>query len=167
MVRIRGMAQTGLRVVAEMQSPHCVVVKAASTEPGRPVVNAAKKSLTLDMPELLGGNDRGVMPLEALMAAYAGSLNVTGNFVAHTSEFDLKSWKFTVWAEFDPSGIWGLNKVSKPIHVVHVEATVVTNESEKRLRELCATTEQRDPMHQLLKKAGVKFIAKWTRVKPK
>ena len=164
MVRIKKMSQTGLRVVARMKSPHCVVVKAASTEPGRPVVNPAKKTLTLDMPELLGGNDGGIMPLEALMAAYAGSLNVTGNFVAHTSDFDLQSWELTVWAEFDPSGIWGLNKVAKPIHVVHVEARVVTKESEKRLRELRAETQKRDPMHQLLKKAGAKFVEKWTRV---
>lgn len=161
-IRIKKLPQTGLRVMARMASPHSVTVNVAD----RAGNTHAHKSVTLDMPELLGGTDRGLMPLEALMAAYAGSINVTGNFVAHTSDFELTKWDLTVWAEFDPSGIWGLNKVSKPIHVVHVEAVVTTSESEKRLRDLRTETQKRDPMHQLLKKAGVEFKEKWTRVKP-
>jgi uncharacterized OsmC-like protein len=148
--------------LARMTSPHSVEVnvadRAGKTQP--------HKVVTLDMPELLGGADSGLMPLEALMAAYAGSINVTGNFVAHTSDFELEKWDLTVWAEFDPSGIWGLNKVTKPIHVVHVEAVVSTAESEKRLRDLRLEMQKRDPMHQLLKKAGVKFKERWTRVRP-
>src|SRR5690349_22768907 len=126
-IRIKRLPQTGLRVLARMASPHCVTVNVAD----RSGNTQAHKSVTLDMPELLGGTDRGLMPLEALMASYAGSMNVTGNFVAHTSDFELVNWDITVWAEFDPSGIWGLSKVTKPIHVVHVEAVVTTSESEK------------------------------------
>lgn len=154
MVRIRRMPQTGLRIQARMESPH------------RVKITAGDKSLVLDMPALLGGTHRGIMPLEALVAAYAGSINVTGNFVAHTSDFALQGWEFTVWAEFDPSGIWGLQKVRKPIHVLHVEAKVLTKESEQRLRQLRRTLAERDPMRQLLKRAGVKFQEKWIRVKP-
>jgi putative redox protein len=161
-IKIKRVPQTGLRVLARMASPHCVTVDVAdrsgNTQP--------HKAITLDMPELLGGTDRGPMPLEALMAAYAGSINVTGNFVAHTSDFELANWELTVWAEFDPSGIWGLNKVAKPIIVVHVEAVVTTAESEKRLKQLRLETQKRDPMHNLLKKAGAKFKEKWTCVKP-
>jgi len=43
---------------------------------------------------------------------------------------------------------------------------VTTKESEKRLKALRAETQKRDPMHNLLKKAGVKFKEKWTRVQP-
>jgi uncharacterized OsmC-like protein len=56
--------------------------------------------------------------------------------------------------------------VTKPIIVVHVEAMVTTSESEKRLKQIVAETQKRDPMHNLLKKAGVRFKEKWTRVKP-
>lgn len=161
-LRIKRVPQTGLRVIARMASPHCVTVDVAD----RLGNSQPHKALTLDMPELLGGTDRGPMPLETLMAAYAGSMNVTGNFVAHTSDFELNSWDLTVWAEFDPSGIWGLHRVAKPIIVVHVEAAVFTNESEQRLKQLRLETQKRDPMHQLLKKAGVKFKEKWMRVKP-
>ena len=154
MVRIKRVPQTGVRIQVAMETPQRVLVR------------GAEKSLRLDMPELLGGTNRGVMPLEALLAAYAGSLNVVGNFVAKTMEFDLHRWDFTIWAEFDPRGIYGLAKVSKPILVVHVEARVTTSEPERRLSELRRRTAERDPVHNLLKSAGVRFREEWQRVAP-
>ena len=155
MVRIRKIPQTGLRITAKMETPH------------RTAIAAGDKTLRLDMPQLLGGTHRGIMPLEAVVAAYAGSLNVVGNFVAKTMDFDLRHWEFTIWAEFDPSGIWGLAKVRKPILVVHVEAQVTTTESERRLTELRKRLAERDPVHNLLKTAGVRFKETWERVSPK
>jgi uncharacterized OsmC-like protein len=154
MVRIKRVPQTGLRIIAKMESPNRVAVAAGD------------RSLRLDMPRLLGGTHRGVMPLEAVLGAYAGSLNIVGNFVAKTMDFDLRNWDFTVWAEFDPSGIWGLAKVKKPIRVVHLEVQVTTPESERRLAELRKRLAQRDPVHNLLKSAGVRFDEKWRRVSP-
>ena len=155
MVRIKKVSQTGLRIIANMETPH------------RVSVCVGDKTLKLDMPRLLGGTHKGIMPLEAVIAAYAGSLNVVGNFVAKTMDFDLCDWEFTIWAEFDPSGIWGISKVRKPILVVHVEARVTTTESERRLTELRKRLAERDPVHNLLKSAGVRFEEKWQRVSPK
>jgi uncharacterized OsmC-like protein len=154
MVKIKKMPQQGLRIHATMETPH------------RTAITASGKSLKLDMLEMLGGTHRGIMPLEALLAAYAGSLNVVGNFVAKTMEFDLHGWEFTIWAEFDPSGIWGLKKVRRAILVVHVEARVTTPESAARLAQLRKVTVDRDPVHNLLKKAGVRIEEKWERVLP-
>ena len=95
MVRIKKVSQTGLRIIANMETPHRVSVRVGD------------KTLKLDMPKLLGGTHKGIMPLEAVIAAYSGSLNVVGNFVAKTMDFDLQNWEFTIWAEFDPSGMWG------------------------------------------------------------
>lgn len=134
--------------------------------PLRVAVRAGEKSLRLDMPELLGGTNKGMMPLEALLAAYAGSLNLVGNFVAKTMDFDLRHWDFTVWAEFDPRGIWGLKRVPRAIQVVHVDARVSTDESERRLAQLRKTMAERDPVHNLLKSAGVRFKETWRRVPP-
>ena len=118
------------------------------------------------MPALLGGTNRGAMPLEALLAAYAGSLNVVGNFVAKTMDFELQRWDFTIWAEFDPSGMYGLAKVTKPILVVHVEARVTTPESGPRLAQLRNVMAVRDPIHNLLQSAGVRIEEKWERITP-
>jgi uncharacterized OsmC-like protein len=154
MVKIKRIPQTGLRITAKMESPNRVAVAAGD------------RLLRLDMPRLLGGTHRGVMPLEAILGGYAGSLNIVGNFVAKTMDFDLRNWDFTVWAEFDPSGIWGLAKVKKPIRVVHLEVRVTTPESERRLTELRKRLAERDPIHNLLKSAGVRFDEKWQRVSP-
>jgi uncharacterized OsmC-like protein len=158
MVRIKRIPQTGLRIQVKGETPHRIAITAG---------DKGDKTLKLDMPELLGGTHKGIMPLEALLASYAGSLNVVGHFVAKTMDFDLRGWEFTIWAEFDPSGIWGLAKVTRPILAVHVEARVTTTEPEKRLKELRKRLAERDPVHTLLKKAGVQFKEKWQRVPPK
>jgi uncharacterized OsmC-like protein len=154
MVRIKRVPQQGLRITGKMESPH------------RTAIAAGDKSLKLDMPTLLGGTHKGIMPLEAVVAAYAGSLNVVGNFVAKTMDFHLEGLEFTIWAEFDPSGIWGLAKVKKPIRVVHLDVRVTTIESEPRLKQLRKRLAERDPVHNLLKSAGVKIQEKWERVAP-
>ncbi len=160
MVRIRKVPQTGLRIVATMETPHRIVAQSGDRQ------MHDEKSIRLDMPEIMGGSNRGLMPLEALLAAYAGSLNVVGNFVAKTMEFDLRHWEFTIWAEFDPRGIYGLEKVPKAIRVMHVEASVTTPESDSRLARLRKTTAERCPVHNLLKSAGVRFKEKWEIVSP-
>ena len=155
MVRIKRIPQTGLRIHAAMESSQRVLVR---SEEG--------KKVRLDMPNLLGGTNRGMMPLEAVLAGYAGSLNVVGNFVAKTMDFEMNHWEFTIWAEFDPRGIYGLAKVPKPLLVVHVEARVETIESPRRLAELRKRLAERDPVHNLLKAAGVRFKEEWERVPP-
>ena len=154
MVRIKKIPQTGLRIEAKMETPHRVVVRAGD------------KAIRLDMPKLLGGTNRGLMPLEAVLAAYAGSLNVVGNFVAKTMDFDLRGWEFTIWAEFDPSGMWGIAKIKNAILVIHVEVRVTTPESARRLAELRKRLAERDPVPNLLKRAGVQFQEKWQRLAP-
>ena len=154
MVKIQRVPQEGLRITATMETPQRVRVQARD------------KGLRLDMSKLLGGTGTGLMPLEALLAAYAGSLNVVGNFVAKTMDFDLRQWEFTIWAEFDPRGIWGLKKVSKAIQVVHLEARVTTTETERRLAQLRSKMAERDPVQNLLKRAGVRLLETWSRVPP-
>ena len=154
MVRIRKVPRTGLRVEAKRESPQRVLVR------------GAERTLRLDMPKLLGGTNRGVTPLEALLAAYAGSLNVVGHFVAKTMDFDLRDWQFTISADLDPRGMYGLTRVSNALPVVHVEAAVTTGESLRRLTDLRLEIERRCPVHNLLKNAGVRFRPRWTRVLP-
>jgi uncharacterized OsmC-like protein len=129
-------------------------------------VRADGRSLRLDMPELLGGSNRGMMPLEAVLAAYAGSMNVVGNFVAKTMDFELRGLEFTIAAELDPRGIWGLAPVRNPFPVLHVHAIVTTTEPPRRLALFRKRLAERCPVHNLLKKAGVRFQETWERVPP-
>jgi hypothetical protein len=56
--------------------------------------------------------------------------------------------------------------VKKPILVIHLEAQVTTTEPERRLAELRKRLAERDPVHNLLRSAGVRFEEKWKRVPP-
>jgi len=153
-VKIKRIPQEGLRIQAKMETPHRVTVR------------AGEKSFRLDTPELLGGSGRGMMPLEAVLGAYAGSLNLVGNFVAKTMDFTLKNWDFTIWAEFDPRGIYGLAKVPKALRVVHLDAKVITPETPRRLAQLRKTLTERCPVHNLLKLSGVRIRENWEIVAP-
>ncbi|MBI4464226.1 MAG: OsmC family protein [Acidobacteria bacterium] len=154
MVKIRKVPQTGLRVEARKETPHRVVVRAGG------------RTLRLDMPRLLGGTNRGMMPLEALLAAYAGSLNEVGHFVAKTMDFDLRDWRFTVSAQLDPRGMYGLARVRNAFPRLHVEAQVTTGESLRRLALLRRQLTERCPVHNLLKNAGVRLRHTWKRIVP-
>ena len=154
MVRIRKLPQQGLRIEARMETPQRVLARAGS------------RSLRLDMPELLGGSNRGMMPLEALLAAYAGSLNVVGNFVAKTMDFQVRGLEFTISGLLDPRGMYGLKTVRQPLRTLHVEARVTTGESQRRLRRLQKELLERCPVHTLLKNAGIRIRHAWTVVAP-
>ena len=154
MVKIRKVPQTGLRVQAQKETPHRVLVRADG------------KVLRLDMPALLGGSNRAMMPLEVLLAAYAGSLNVVGHFVAKTMDFDLRDWQFTLSAQLDPRGMYGLARVRNVFPRLHVEVQVTTGESLRRLALLRRQLTERCPIHNLLKNAGVRFRHTWKRILP-
>ena len=151
---IHKVPQTGLRVDAKRETPYRVVVRADG------------RVLRLDMPELLGGSNRGIMPLEALLAAYAGSLNVVGHFVAKTMDFHLRDWRFTISAQLDPRGMYGLAQVRNALPQLHVEVQVTTGESLQRLALLRRRLTERCPVHNLLKNAGVRFRHTWKRILP-
>jgi len=154
MVRIKKIPQQGLRVDARMETPHRIVVRADS------------RSVRLDMPELLGGTNRGMMPLEALLAAYAGSLNVVGNFVAKTMDFELRGMELAISGLLDPRGMYGLKSVHNPLRSLQVEARVTTSESQQRLRRWQGELLERCPVHNLLKNAGVRIRHTWILAPP-
>ena len=154
MLKLRKVPQTGVLVEARMETSSRVLIRARD------------KALRLDMPELLGGSNRGLMPLEAILGAYAASLSVVGSFVAKTMEFDLRHLEFTISAQLDPRGMYGLARVRNPIPSVRVQALVTTKEPPRRLALWRKRLAERCPVHNLLKSSGVRFSESWKRVAP-
>ena len=132
----------------------------------RALIRARGKALCLDMPELLGGSNRGMMPLEAVLGAYAASMTVVGSFVAKTMDFDLRNLQFTISAQLDPRGMYGLARVRKAVRAVRVQAQITTAESPRRLSLWRKRLAERCPVHNLLKSSGVRFSGTWERVLP-
>ena len=63
--------------------------------------------LTIDEPEGLGGTDHAANPVEFLLAAYAGCLNVMGHIIANELDFKLNSLKIELDGDLNPSKVFG------------------------------------------------------------
>jgi uncharacterized OsmC-like protein len=71
------------------------------------VAKTRQFTLTIDEPEGLGGTDHAANPVEFLLAAYAGCINVMGHIVAREFDFKLKSLKIDLDGDLNPAKVFG------------------------------------------------------------
>ena len=83
-------------------------VSAHSENPTKTVVEARSFKLIVDEPKNLGGTDAGPNPVEYVLAALAGCLNVVGHLVAKEMGFVLRGVKLELEGDLDPSKFMGM-----------------------------------------------------------
>lgn len=71
------------------------------------VAKARQFILTIDEPEGLGGTDHAANPVEFLLAAYAGCINVMGHIVAKELSFKLNSLRIELDGDLNPAKVFG------------------------------------------------------------
>jgi uncharacterized OsmC-like protein len=123
-------------------------------------------SLVTDEPVGHGGGGGGPSPLQTVLAALCGCESVTFNRTAKELGFDYESISYAAEFTIDIRGRLGNRDVRPHFQTVRLEATVVTSESEERLREVVEETEARCPVYNLINDAGVKLEARWIRKLP-
>lgn len=117
-------------------------VDAARTE-----VQAGNHTLVVDEPAKLGGGDAGPNPLEYLLTALTGCLNVTGWKVAGELGMTLRGISFEVSGTFDPSKFMGRNSDNRAgYHTIDVQATVDCDADEATLEQWARAVETRCPV---------------------
>lgn len=116
-----------------------------------------------DEPEAHGGTGEGPSPLQVVVGALCGCESVTFNRTAQDMDFDYDSIDFEAEYSIDIRGRMGVRGVRQHFQTVRIEATVVTDESEERLREVVEETEARCPVFNLINDAGVKLEVRWIR----
>lgn len=114
-----------------------------------------------DEPVAHGGTGEGPSPLQTVVGALCACESVTFNRTAHEMEFAYESIDFEAEYSIDIRGRMGMRGVKQHFQTVRVEATVVTDESEDRLREVVEETEARCPVFNLIKDAGVNLEVRW------
>jgi uncharacterized OsmC-like protein len=82
-------------------------VKAHSENPTKTVVEARNFRIIVDEPANLGGTDEGANPVEYVLAAFAGCLNVVGHVVAKEMGFSLRGIELELEGDLDPSRFMG------------------------------------------------------------
>lgn len=122
--------------------------------------------LITDEPQAHGGTGKGPSPLQTVLAALTGCESVTFNRTAAEFDFEYESIAYDAEFTIDIRGRLGNRSVRPHFQTVRLQATVITNESEDRLREVVEETEARCPVYNLIKDAGVKLEARWIRKLP-
>ncbi|MFC0525610.1 OsmC family protein [Pontibacillus salicampi] len=141
-----------------------VTMKVTAKANGSHVEAKAKKhTITIDEPVQQGGTDQGANPLETLLASLTGCESAVANIVAGEMEFDLQGIEFDVRGELDPRGMMGEEGVRRHFQKVTIRAVVQTSESDERIQELKAKTDDRCPVFQTLEAANVELDAQWTK----
>lgn len=82
-------------------------VEAYSENPTKTIVKARNFQMVIDEPANIGGTDEGPTPVEFVLGALSGCLNVVGHVIAKEMGFELKGITFELEGELDPSKFTG------------------------------------------------------------
>lgn len=82
-------------------------VKAKSENSTKTIVEARGFRMTIDEPENLGGTNSGANPVEYLLAALSGCLNVVGHLVAREMGFKLNGLEIVLDGDLNPAKFAG------------------------------------------------------------
>jgi len=121
--------------------------------------------LITDEPTSRGGTNQGPTPVETVMGALTGCDAVITHVVAKLLKFEYGSVDYTCDAEIDPRGVGGVKGVRPYFEKVTVNKTIHTNEPPERIEKLKKNVEQRCPVSNLIRDAGVDLTINWV-VKP-
>lgn len=87
-----------------------VIVRGKSESPTKVSVQAGKFKLVIDEPQQMGGTNEGPSPIQVLLMALAGCLNVTGHHVAHERGLELHSMKLKIEGVMNPCTFMGCSR---------------------------------------------------------
>lgn len=84
-------------------------VKAHSENQAKTIVKARQFEIVVDEPAELGGTDTGANPVEYLLAAFAGCINVMAHVIAKEMNFELRGVKIDISGDLNPARLFGLS----------------------------------------------------------
>lgn len=82
-------------------------IKAQSESAAKTIIKARNFQIVVDEPKALGGTDLAPNPVEYVLAAFAGCLNVVGHLVAKEMGFELKDLKIDMQGTLNPDKLFG------------------------------------------------------------
>lgn len=122
-------------------------VSAHSENPTKTVAKAGKFELVIDEPKGLGGTDQGPNPVEFVLAALAGCLNVVGHVVANEMGFKLRGMSLELEGDLDPSKFSGKPTASRAgYQEIRVKIKADSDASDEQLKTWLETIEDRCPV---------------------
>ncbi len=122
-------------------------VKAKSASSTKTVAEARGIQMIIDEPENLGGTNAGANPIEYLLAALSGCLNVVSHGIAHEMGFELRGVDIELEGTLDPRGFSGKSPETRAgFQEIKVILKPDADIDETTLQRWVKTVEQRCPV---------------------
>ena len=125
-----------------------VLIRGESENATKINLRAGKFKLIIDEPEQMGGTNDGPTPVQVLLMALAGCLNVTGHEVAKQNGLKLKGMKVKIEGVMNPCTFIGCS-FEERAGFQHVKVTVTPDMEDATAEEIDAwlqETESRCPV---------------------
>lgn len=124
-----------------------VNVKATKENPTKTVVKARNFEMIIDEPANLGGTNGGANPVEYVLAALSGCLNVVGHVVAKEMGFEIKSLEIELDGELNPARFMGKSDEERAgYQAINVKMKPETDADEATLKTWIEKVENRCPV---------------------
>lgn len=114
-----------------------------------------------DEPVSRGGTNDGATPVETVMGGLCGCDAVITGMVADLLKFEYGEIEYVCDAEIDPRGVHGVEGFRPYFEKVTLKKTIQTNEPADRIEKLKKNVEQRCPVSNLIRDAGVDLHIEW------
>lgn len=122
-------------------------VSAASESETKTVVEARDFEFVVDEPAQLGGTNDGPNPVEYLIGAWAGCLNVVVHTVAEEHGIDLGGVEIEIAGDLDPRRFLGVTEAGRAgYQAIDVRITVESDADPERLDAVADEVEARCPV---------------------
>lgn len=124
-------------------------------------------SFLIDEPHELGGQDLAANPVEYLLAAYAGCLNVVINLVAKELDIKIDAINININGDIDAAKLLGINEEGRAgFQSLNVDMDFETEESQDKIDLLLKSVKQRCPINDnLSNKTPIHYNLKTSAVK--
>ena len=151
-----------------VQTPHLFPLAVHAECPAGPLTRVTARcfEMLIDEPPEDGGEDRGMRPLEALLAALASCSNVVGRLIAGELGITVERLSIDVTGKLDYRGIEGSAEVTAPFPEVVFAVELVCDASPEQVEALKAELARRCPVQVLMREAGSVFSETWSIARP-
>ena len=140
-------------------------VKGRNDAGTRTVINVRHfPEMITDEPHSMGGTNTAPSPLETTIAALVGCDGVIINGVANAMRFEYTGVDFDCSSQIDVRGPKGVPGIKPYFEKVDLKITVYSDESDDRFEKLKFNVENRCPVMNLMKDAGVELTADWIKL---
>jgi len=138
------------------EMPMAVKVKGKSESSTRISVSSGGFNMIIDEPEQMGGTNQGPTPIQVLLMALAGCLNVTAHEVAKQQDIPLVSLNIEIDGNLDACTFMGCstnNRAGFDKIKVHFDAKFSVPVPQNKIDQWVSDTERRCPVTDNIKAA--------------